>query len=273
MGSLSPADVAEKGLAGRHTSRVVSIMLPMSRSSSTSSLDSIDSFATYVTAATRFPSSARNSRIAGSRPVSKISRKSVVSAAGLRKILPPRELSRWTRFRLWFNTYRKFFVFTVTWNIIALISTLAGKWTYAQNHAGVFVLGNILIAILVRNELFGRLLYLIVNTLFSKWPPLKFRLACTSILQHLGGIHSGCASSGFAWLIYRLFQIFMNHKKHYTSVLVTGVITSITIGITIIAALPWVRNNHHNVFERHHRFVGWIALIFTWLFVVLGECY
>ena len=153
-------------------------------------------------------------------------------------------------------------MFIVTWNIVALLITLAGKWTYAQNHAGAFVLGNILIAILVRNELFGRLLYLMVNILFSKvlsflstvdqmsltfaqWPPLKFRLACTSILQHLGGIHSGCATSGFGWLIYRLFQIFMNHEKQYASVLVTGVITSITIGITIIAALPWVRNNHH----------------------------
>ena len=59
-------------------------------------------------------------------------------------------------------------MFTVTWNIIALLITLAGKWSYAQSHAGAFVLGNILIAILVRNELFGRLLYLIVNTLFSK---------------------------------------------------------------------------------------------------------
>ena len=46
--------------------------------------------------------------------------------------------------------------------------TIAGKWPYSQQHAGAFVLGNLLIAILVRNELFGRLLYLIVNTLFAK---------------------------------------------------------------------------------------------------------
>jgi len=188
---------------------------------------------------------------------------------------------------------RKFFIFTVAWNVIALLSAMTGRWTYAQSHAGAFVLGNILIAILVRNELFGRLLYLMVNTFFCKvpyflsavdqtpneslfqWPPLKFRLACTSILQHLGGIHSGCATSGFCWLIYRLFYIFINHGKHYSSVLVTGVFTCIFIGITIIAALPWVRNTHHkyvhllsigtvlililpsSVFERHHRFVGW----------------
>ncbi|KAF8345989.1 hypothetical protein F5887DRAFT_145088 [Amanita rubescens] len=274
MASLS-VDAAEKGLAPLRGSRMVSIVLPLpiSRSSSTSSLDSVDSFATYVTAATRFPS-ARNSRIVGSRPVSKVSRRSVISAAGVPKILPPKKpASRWIRFQLWFNTYRKFFVFTVAWNAIALLSAMTGRWTYAQSHAGAFVLGNILVAILVRNELFGRLLYLMVNTFFCKWPPLKFRLACTSILQHLGGIHSGCATSGFFWLIYRLFYIFINHGKHYASVLVTGVFTCISIGITIIAALPWVRNTHHNVFERHHRFVGWIALFFTWIFVVLGEYY
>ncbi|KAK2463143.1 hypothetical protein APHAL10511_004798 [Amanita phalloides] len=266
-------DAAEKGWVYRHASRVVSFALPISPSSSTSSFDSVDSFSTYVTAATRFPS-ARNSRITSFRPVSTVSRKSVISAAGLPKTLPPKKpVSRWIRFQLWFNTYRKFYIFIVILNMIALMFTMSGKWIYTQRHAGAFVLGNILVAILVRNELFGRLLYLIVNTFFSKWPPLKFRLACTSILQHLGGIHSGCAMSGFVWLIYQLFYVFINHKKHYTPVLVTGVITSITIGICIIAALPWVRNNHHNVFERHHRFVGWIALAFTWLFVVLGECY
>lgn len=115
MASLPSVDAAEKGLAEWRATRLVSIVLPapISRSSSTSSLDSIDSvdsFATYVTAATRLPSSARNSRMWGSRPVSKVSRKSVVSAASRPKSLRPKKLvkpvSRWTRFRLWFNTYR-----------------------------------------------------------------------------------------------------------------------------------------------------------------------
>lgn len=28
-----------------------------------------------------------------------------------------------------------------------------------------------------------------------------------------------------------------------------------------------------SVFERHHRFVGWIGLMFTWAFVILGDTY
>ena len=39
---------------------------------------------------------------------------------------------------------------------------------YPRNYTGAFILGNLLAAILVRNELFGRFLYLFVNTLFAK---------------------------------------------------------------------------------------------------------
>lgn len=42
------------------------------------------------------------------------------------------------------------------------------------------VLGNLYVAILIRNELFGRCLYLLVNTLFAK--VRKGRLSCLSVL-------------------------------------------------------------------------------------------
>lgn len=108
----------------------------------------------------------------------------------------------------------------------------------------------------------------------SQWPPLWFRLGCTSVLQHLGGIHSGCASSGFAWLIFRVVLIFIDHKDNHDAVLIMGVITNLAVAISIASAFPWVRNTHHkyvcpatiaaafthtrgSVFERHHRFIGW----------------
>ncbi|EEB93402.1 hypothetical protein MPER_07944 [Moniliophthora perniciosa FA553] len=123
--------------------------------------------------------------------------------------------------------------------------------------------GDLQVAILVRNELFGRLLYLIVNTLFAKWPPLWFRLGCTSVLQHLGGIHSGCATSGFLWLIFNVILLFVHHSQNHSAVMVMSVFTSLAVAISIMSAFPWVRNTHHNVFERHHRFVGWIGLLFS----------
>ena len=184
----------------------------------------------------------------------------------------------------------------MTLNIMILIITISGAGTYPRRYTSAFVLGNFLTAILVRNELFGRLLYLFVNTYFAKvyfgltfyfelnsqydlkWPPLKFRLACTSVLQHLGGIHSGCATSGFLWLFFKVVVILKEHKKNLKSTLATGVLTFIIVGVTIVSAFPWVRNTHHksvafltvlskywpissSVFERHHRFMGWCVSI------------
>jgi hypothetical protein len=31
-----------------------------------------------------------------------------------------------------------------------------------------------------------------------QWAPLRIKLAVNSVLQHLGGVHSGCALSGAA---------------------------------------------------------------------------
>ncbi|KAK0212519.1 hypothetical protein DFS33DRAFT_1282269 [Desarmillaria ectypa] len=175
--------------------------------------------------------------------------------------------------QLWFNTYRKFYTLVVSTNAMGLILAATNTWKYPRDYTGAFILGNLLTAILMRNELFGRLLYLIINTLFAKWPPLWFRLGCTSVLQHLGGIHSGCATAGFMWLIFRIILIFIDHKDNHDAVLIMGVITNLAVAISVLSAFPWVRNTHHNVFERHHRFVGWLGLLCTWAFVVLGDSY
>ena len=45
---------------------------------------------------------------------------------------------------------------------------VSGHWPYARHFAGAFAVGNFNFSILMRNEIFGRLLYLFVNTLFAK---------------------------------------------------------------------------------------------------------
>lgn len=68
---------------------------------------------------------------------------------------------RWILFQLWFNTYRKFFTFVTLLNLAGIIMTALGRFPYAENHLGALVLGNLLCAILMRNELFLRFLYII----------------------------------------------------------------------------------------------------------------
>ena len=45
---------------------------------------------------------------------------------------------------------------------------VSGHWHYATKYAGAFAVANFNVSILMRNEIFGRCLYWLVNTLFAK---------------------------------------------------------------------------------------------------------
>ncbi|KAF9246587.1 hypothetical protein BU15DRAFT_58604 [Melanogaster broomeanus] len=212
-------------------------------------------------------------------PVQSLKKDAPVSPSNVAKPPPPppkpkkMSISKYVIFIIWYNSYRRFFSVIITLNLIALGFAAAGLWPYAQKYPGALVVGNLNFAVLMRNEIFGRLLYLFVNTCFAKWTPLWFRLGCTSTLQHLGGIHSSCAISGIAWLILMLVNQFKAKYIYSDSILAFGVITVIALLITMTAGLPWVRNTHHNVFERNHRFFGWTSLVMTWIFTILSNAY
>jgi hypothetical protein len=84
----------------------------------------------------------------------------------------------------------KFFVLVLSINLTGLVLAASGKWQYARRYSGACVLGNLLMAILMRNELFGRLLYLVVNTLFQK----VGKFYTTYITRHANAILSGLLS-------------------------------------------------------------------------------
>jgi hypothetical protein len=70
---------------------------------------------------------------------------------------PKQKISRWIIFQVWFTTYRKFFVFVTLLNLAGIVMASLGRFQYL----GALVLGNLLCAILMRNELFLRFLYII----------------------------------------------------------------------------------------------------------------
>jgi len=63
---------------------------------------------------------------------------------------------------------RKFFVFTLTLNLVGIALAASGHWPYAVKYTSALILGNIHVSVLVRNEIFGRFLYMAVNLLFAK---------------------------------------------------------------------------------------------------------
>jgi hypothetical protein len=54
-----------------------------------------------------------------------------------------------------------------------LLLAALNVWDYPRRYTGAFVLGNLFTAILMRNELFGRILYAVVNYLFAKVFPFS----------------------------------------------------------------------------------------------------
>jgi hypothetical protein len=100
---------------------------------------------------------------------------------------PKKMVPLWIIWTLWFNTYRyiasnatkadrylallfirKFFTFCFGFNMIILTLAASGHFPYGIKYSGAIVVANFNTAILMRNEVFGRLLYLLVNTLFAK---------------------------------------------------------------------------------------------------------
>jgi hypothetical protein len=95
--------------------------------------------------------------------------------------------TRWVKFLLFFNTYRyvncesfnttiltlvldcrKFFTVVVTFNGVCIVLAALGRFPYAENNNGAFILGNLLMAVMMRNELFLRGVFWVVNTCLAK---------------------------------------------------------------------------------------------------------
>jgi len=89
------------------------------------------------------------------------------------------KVSFWVLIKLWFNTYRKFFTFVVSLNITGIVLAALGRFPYAENHLGALVLGNLLCAVLMRNELFLRFLYII--SIYGLRSVSLLSLACTDL--------------------------------------------------------------------------------------------
>ncbi|KAL5575288.1 hypothetical protein UlMin_016987 [Ulmus minor] len=102
-----------------------------------------------------------------------------------------------------FTVYKRLFFVCLALNITGLVLGATGNFPYARNRAALFSIANIFALTLCRSEAFLRVVFwLAVKVLGRRWVPLFVKTATTSLLQSLGGIHSGCGVSSIAWLVY-----------------------------------------------------------------------
>jgi len=173
-----------------------------------------------------------------------------------------------------FTVYKRLFVVCSTLNLIGLVLAAMGQFPYARNRAALFSIVNILALTLCRSEAFLRVVFwLSVKLLGRSWVPLLLKTATTSLLQSLGGIHSGCGVSSIAWLIYALVLTLKDRENTSPEIIVVASTILSLLCLSSLAAFPLVRHLHHKVYERTHRFAGWTALAFLWAFIILSISY
>ncbi|CAM0881694.1 unnamed protein product [Alopecurus aequalis] len=173
-----------------------------------------------------------------------------------------------------FTVYKRLFVLCVVLNAAGLSAAATGHLPYAKRHAALFAMGNILALTLCRSEAVLRAVFWLTVALLGRpWVPVAVKTGVTSILQSVGGVHSGCGVSSLAWLVYALVRAL--EDSHVTPREIVGVASAILalLALSCLAAFPLVRHLHHNVFERTHRFAGLTALALLWVFVVLSAGY
>lgn len=177
-----------------------------------------------------------------------------------------------SRLREWMSFYRIFFTLVVSLNIAGTVLTLAHRWALGRRRVATFALVNILSSLLARNEIFLRVLYTVLLFFFNRWPPRWFRNGIATFLLHVGGLHSGFATSGTLWLIAGTIEFFRQGPSLiHPVILAFSVVACVVLLAVCASAYPTIRNNHHNIFENIHRLAGWTGLAILWILACLAD--
>lgn len=157
------------------------------------------------------------------------------------------------------------------WILVSLVNILLLVSFYQTIYlddisTSIFIVSNILVAILVRNELILHLLYRL-----AVWTSVKIvygKYYLNSGVHYIGGVHASCATWGFLWLIVDVLQQLGNPSDPLSMAtssdpisMATSSILLTLLFIIILTAIPPFRDKFHDTFEISHRYLGWSCLI------------
>ncbi|KAM5341426.1 hypothetical protein ACJ41O_005801 [Fusarium nematophilum] len=193
----------------------------------------------------------------------------------LRQDLPNKTLAqsfRGLRHRV-FIVYRTLFTLVGVMNLAALILVLVLR--PGSQLLGTIAATNLTAAVLVRQDLVINILYTITCSV-PKRAPLWIRARCAKI-YHLGGVHSGAGSCAAAWLVILAIKGTISNRTRHGGLqmesLVRQAVSWLLCGLScLLVGLCWpsFRKRHHDLFERFHRFAGWVSLALLWVHAILG---
>ena len=170
--------------------------------------------------------------------------------------------------------YRVLFSIMTLLNLGALTTLILTRPINNAEWLATLTALNLVIGVLIRQDMVINLLYTIF-CFVPKTGPLWIRKRCAKI-YHLGGVHSGAGICSTLWLLANTIQATIircdtknegqgAHQKPSLVFLALSWILSVLCSLLVGCAWPSFRKNHHNFFERFHRFAGWTALILFWI--------
>ncbi|KAJ7069779.1 nonribosomal peptide synthetase 12 [Mycena amicta] len=170
-----------------------------------------------------------------------------------------------------FSLYRRLFGVVFVTNVAIFIAFLIIGRVNAQR-LGLITIANLFCAILMRQDYVVNVFFNVFCSVPASWP-LMIRRVCARV-YHIGGLHSGSATSGVVWLALLCGQA-TKEVVHGTAphasiatVAVSYTILLLLLGIVVFAH-PALRSKRHDSFERVHRYFGWTGIALVWCQVVL----
>ena len=158
----------------------------------------------------------------------------------------------------WFSLYRWLFIGALGVNALVLTSPQLRSVALSFG-ADTPATANMFLAVLLRNELFIRLLHkVLIGACNPAVVPLAVRLRITAFLLYMGGLHRGFAISAMLWL--------GSAVTWHTPI---GATLLLLLAFVALLAIRPVREKWHNLFEYSHRYLGWTALIVLWVDLIL----
>jgi len=168
------------------------------------------------------------------------------------------------RLKLIFNMYYSWWLLTCFWNMILIVLYIIDRTVPVTIvELASFAVGNLFIAVIVRNEFFVHLIY------YCAIIPRFWRLYLHRAVIEIGGLHSSTAVWGTLWTILYISDDLGHKVKEKPEVFATGVILVFFLLGMILTALPWVRARYHNIWEIVHRIFGWSILVILITHIVL----
>ncbi|MFF1606773.1 hypothetical protein ACFVYA_03245 [Amycolatopsis sp. NPDC058278] len=129
------------------------------------------------------------------------------------------------------------------------------------------VLGNLTLAVLIRQQLVINLLFRLATAAPVR-RSLRLRWTLGKV-YHFGGLHVGGTLCATAWFL--VLTGVLTARGGPAALLVTSWAIVAVLAVVIVLALPRVRARRHDLFERSHRFGGWALLVlFTVHSALLG---